>query len=351
MIRKIIHCDADCFFVALEMRDDASLRGIPVAVGGHPGKRGVISTCNYEARAFGVHSAMASAYAKRLCPQLIILPHSMEKYREAAEQMRHIFATYSDHIEPLSLDEAYIDVTATHHCLGSATLIAKEIRRRIESQVGITVSAGVANNKFLAKVASDWEKPNGLTVIEPSRVKFFLKSLPVSCLPGVGRSTAKKMASLGLRTCADLQSMTEMELTHHFGQYGIKLYQFCRGDDSRPVSARHQRQSLSVEHTVSKDIGELKQCYPLLVELGKKLDRRLAAMQQKQCIVKQFVKIKTADFKTSTIETLSDNNSLTGYNALLSRLWSKQPQPIRLLGLGVRFKAEKKSQHHQLTLL
>lgn len=349
-MRKIIHCDADCFFVALEMRDDPSLRGIPVAVGGSPGKRGVISTCNYEARAFGVTSAMASAHAKRLCPQLIILPHNSHKYREASEQMRAVFASYSDHIEPLSLDEAFIDVTATHHCLGSATLIAKEIRRRIEKQVGITVSAGVANNKFLAKIASDWQKPDGLTVIEPARVRFFLKTLPVSCLPGVGRATAKKMAGLGLKTCADLQRFSEMDLMHHFGQYGTKLYKLSRGEDNRPVKQREQRQSLSVEHTVSRDLMDIKQCYPLLAELDKKLDTRLNAMPKKQVIAKQFIKVKYADFRVSSIETGSTNCSFSLYKELLDDLWLKRSQPIRLLGVGVRFKSDKTNHHQQLSL-
>jgi len=350
-MRKIIHCDADCFFVALEMRDDPSLLGIPVAVGGHPAKRGVISTCNYEARAFGISSAMASAHAKRLCPQLIILPHNTHKYREASEQMRAIFASYSDHIEPLSLDEAFIDVTATHHCLGSATFIAKEIRRRIQKQVGITVSAGVANNKFLAKVGSDWQKPDGLTVIEPSRVKFFLKTLPVSCLPGVGKATAKKMATLGLRTCADLQQLSEVELTQHFGQYGIRLFHLSRGEDDRPVSMKSQRQSLSVEHTVSNDLLELKQCYPLLAQLDDKLKSRLGAMQKKQAIVKQFIKVKYADFKTHSIETKSEQQSFSAYKTLLETLWTKHQQPIRLLGVGVRFKTSNDSEHQQLSLL
>lgn len=351
MMRKIIHCDADCFFVALEMRDDSSLCGIPVAVGGHPGKRGVISTCNYEARAFGIHSAMASAHAKRLCPQLIILPHNAQKYREASEQMRAIFASYSDHIEPLSLDEAFIDVSSTHHCLGSATLIAKEIRRRIKKQVGITVSAGVANNKFLAKVASDWQKPDSLTVIEPSQVRFFLKTLPVTCLPGVGKATAKKMASLGLRTCSDLQSLSETDLTRHFGQYGLRLYHLSRGEDERPVSMRNYRQSLSVEHTVSNDLVELKQCYPLLAELDKKLDGRLHAMQKKQSITKQFIKLKYADFKVSSIETSSNQRSFSLYKQLLDDLWSKQQQPIRLLGVGVRFQSTQCHSQQQLSLL
>ena len=350
-MRKIIHCDADCFFVALEMRDDPSLCGIPVAVGGQPGKRGVISTCNYEARAFGIHSAMASAHAKRLCPQLIILPHNSQKYREASEQMRAIFSSYSEQIEPLSLDEAFVDVSSTHHCLGSATLIAKEMRRRIKKQVGITVSAGVANNKFLAKVASDWQKPDGLTVIEPSRVKFFLKTLPVSCLPGVGKATAKKMTSLGIRTCSDLQALSEASLIGHFGQYGVRLYHLSRGEDDRPVSPRNYRQSLSVEHTVTQDLVELKQCYPLLAELDKKLDTRLHAMEKKQSITKQFIKVKYSDFQSSSIETSSHRRSYGLYKQLLDDLWSKQQQPIRLLGVGVRFQSDLSEDQQQLSLL
>ena len=205
MLRKIIHCDADCFFVALEIRDDESLKGIPVAVGGAPERRGVISTCNYEARAFGVRSAMASGYAKKLCPQLIILPHNHKKYKVAARQMREIFSDYSSSIEPLSLDEAYLDVSESLDCLGSATLIGKEIRRRIKKEIGITASVGVASNKFLAKVGSEWDKPDGLTIITPSRAKIFLKSLPIESIPGVGPTTAKKLRLLGLNTCGDIQ--------------------------------------------------------------------------------------------------------------------------------------------------
>lgn len=348
-MRKIIHCDADCFFVALEMCDDPSLRGIPVAVGGDPSRRGVISTCNYEARVFGVHSAMASAHAKRLCPQLIIVPHNVTKYRDASTAMRHIFMDYTDAIEPLSLDEAYMDVTSTHHCLGSATLIAKEIRRRIQKDIGITVSAGVSVNKFLAKVASDWQKPDGLTIIEPERIQFFLKQLPVTCIPGVGPSSAKKLHSKGIMSCQDLQQIDEASLYQWFGKFGQRLYAVSRGEDDRPVSAREFRKSLSVEHTFSDDIDTVARCYPQLSQLASKLLQRLNRLEQKQSINKCFVKVKFADFEKTSIEVSSSSFSVELCEQLLSEAWQRHQKPVRLLGVGVRFRTQESSQ--QLPLL
>jgi DNA polymerase-4 len=349
-MRKIIHCDADCFFVALEMRDDPDLRGIPVAVGGDPGRRGVISTCNYEARAFGVRSAMASAHAKRLCPQLIILPHNMNKYREATETMRRIFLDYTDIIEPLSMDEAYLDVTASHHCLGSATLIAKDIRRRIHKEVGITVSAGVAVNKFLAKVASDWQKPDGLTVVEPDRIKFFLKHLPVSCIPGVGPSSIKKLNSRGISTCYDLQRFEEEELIQWFGKFGRRLYGVSRGDDNRPVKTKGFRKSLSVEHTFHHDIQYKEHCYPLLSELITKLSGRFEKVDKKHSICKCFVKIKFSDFEKTTIEASASSISLPMCNKLFIDGWNRYKKPVRLLGVGVRFNYSEEQFSQQISL-
>jgi DNA polymerase-4 len=349
-MRKIIHCDADCFFVALEIRDSPDLKGLPVAVGGDPTRRGVISTCNYEARAFGVHSAMASAHAKRLCPQLIILPHSMEKYREAAVQMRSVFLDYSDNIEPVSLDEAYLDVTATHHCLGSATLIAKDIRRRIKKEVGITVSAGVAVNKFLAKVASDWQKPNGLTVVEPNRMAFFLKRLPIDCLPGVGPCSLRKLHNKNVFNCNDLQQLSESELIYEFGVFGKRLYQLSRGDDDRQVKMREFRKSLSVEHTTNNDIPSLDKCYPLLSTLFDRLHNRLDALNSKQKISKCFIKLKLADFTKTTIESTSGKLSLNLCEQLLKELWSRYQKPVRLLGIGVRFSDMAEESIEQLDL-
>ncbi|MGB9110880.1 MAG: DNA polymerase IV, partial [Telluria sp.] len=200
--RKIIHCDCDCFYASVEMRDDPSLRGRPLAVGGRPDQRGVVATCNYEARRFGIHSAMATAQAMKLCPELLLIPPNMEKYRIASTQIMEIYRDYTELVEPLSLDEAYLDVTASPHCKGSATLIAQEIRRRIFETVGITASAGVAPSKFVAKIASDWNKPDGLFLVRPEEVDDFVAALPVKKLHGVGKVTAAKMNGLGVQTCA-----------------------------------------------------------------------------------------------------------------------------------------------------
>jgi DNA polymerase-4 len=196
--RKIIHCDCDCFYASVEMRDDPSLRGRPLAVGGRPDQRGVVATCNYEARRFGIHSAMATAQAIKLCPDLLVIPPDMEKYRIASRQIMEIYRDYTELVEPLSLDEAYLDVTESPHCKGSATLIAQEIRQRIFETVGITASAGVAPNKFVAKIASDWNKPDGLFLVRPEEVDAFVAALPVKKLYGVGKVTAAKPAP----TCA-----------------------------------------------------------------------------------------------------------------------------------------------------
>ncbi len=349
MDRKIIHCDADCFFVALEMRDDSSLRGIPVAVGGDPGRRGVISTCNYEARAFGVHSAQASAYAKKLCPQLIILPHNMYKYNQAAEMMQSIFMQYTDAIEPLSLDEAFLDVTFAKHFCGSATLIARDIRRTVTQDIGITVSAGIAPNKFLAKVASDWNKPDGLTVVEPSRVKFFLNQLSVSHIPGVGKKTARKLKKLGIDLCVDLLPYSEIDLVQEFGQFGQRLYHFSRGHNTRPVIAKTERRSLSVEHTYEKDIEINSDLLSLIKPLYHKLLLRLQQKSVDTPVKAIFIKLKFMDFMNTTMETRSCEYFIEGYQELLDKSWQQYKKPIRLLGLGVRF-ADNPHSDQQITL-
>jgi DNA polymerase-4 len=349
--RKVIHCDADCFFAALEMRDDPSLRGIPMAVGGDPSRRGVISTCNYEARAFGVRSALASAYAKKLCPQLVIVPHNMPKYRQAAEQLREIFLDYTDKVEPLSLDEAFLDVTGTDNFNGSATLIAQDIRRRVQREIGITVSAGIASNKFLAKVASDWDKPDGLTVVEPSRVKFFMNSLPVRCIPGVGSKTEDRLKALGIDSCMDVLPLSEIELVEQFGKFGRRLYQFSRGEDEREVVSSHQRKSMSVEHTFEQDIPR-EACGTFLAELHAKLILRLEAMQALSPVNKVFVKVKFMDFSRTTIEVSAKNISVALCEALFYKAWERYRTPVRLLGVGVRFTHDDRglSDYEQLDL-
>lgn len=337
--RKIIHCDADCFFAAVEMRDDPSLRGRPIAIGGASDRRGVVATCNYEARVYGVHSAMATIHAKRLCPDLLVIPHSMNKYKEAAQQIRDIFYDYSELVEPLSLDEAFIDVSNSEACRGSATLIAKEIRQRIEAEVGITASAGVAPNKFLAKIGSDWNKPNGLHVIAPDQINDFVQQLPVKRIFGVGKVTGEKMHRMGITTCGDLRRYSIFELSDRFGSFGPRLYDLSRGIDHRPVKTSRRRKSLSVEHTYPSDLPSVQGCLGQLPDLFGKLSSRLQAMDNSYQITKQFVKVKFNNFQSTTMEC---GSSGTPRIAIFHKLFRESftrgdGLPVRLLGLGVRF--------------
>jgi DNA polymerase-4 len=337
--RKIIHCDADCFFAAIEMRDDPTLVGRPVAVGGSADRRGVISTCNYEARAYGVHSAMATAFARKLCPNLVLLPHRFEEYKKAAQQIRDVFYDYSELVEPLSLDEAFIDVSETQRCGGSATLMAEEIRAKIFESVGITVSAGVAPNKFLAKIGSDWNKPNGICVIPPAKVESFVTQLPVSRIFGVGRVTAEKMHRLGIKTCGDLRSYNVYQLSEMFGSFGPRLHQLSYGVDNRPVTTNRRRKSLSVEHTYGTDLLSVDRCLGQIPELFRKLSERLDALDGYR-VSKQFVKVKFNNFESTTIECVNHGvPRMAIFRDLCSQSYGRgKGLPVRLLGLGVRFK-------------
>src|SRR5690606_18222153 len=223
-------------------------------------QRGVIATCNYEARAYGVRSAMASAHALKLCPDLLIVRPRREAYREASQEIHAIFRSYTDLIEPLSLDEAFLDVTGCEHFAGSATRIAQDIRRRVWQQLRITVSAGVAPNKFLAKIASDWKKPDGLFVITPGEVDDFVRVLPVNRLHGVGRVTAEKLSRLGIRSCGDLREWDKLALVREFGAFGERLWGLARGIDERAVQVESRRQSVSVEQTYDQDLPDLAAC-------------------------------------------------------------------------------------------
>lgn len=336
-MKKIIHCDADCFYAAVEMRDDPSLRSRPVAVGGSSEHRGVISTCNYEARRFGVRSAMSSATAKKLCPDLIIVPHRMEAYREASVSMRHIFYEYTELVEPLSLDEAYLDVTNSDYCEGSATRIAEQIRQRIYDEIRLSVSAGVAPNKFLAKVASDWNKPNGLYVITPKDVDNFVLQLPVGKIFGVGKATNNRLADINVKTCADLRRFSIFELKQRFGQLGVRLYELCRGIDNREVTPSRRRKSLSVENTYPQDLPNLQACLNRLPELLQQLASRLRRLDEDYLVVKLFVKIKFADFTQTTIERGGSNLVATEFQSLCCDAYARKELPVRLLGVGVRF--------------
>ena len=336
--RKIIHCDCDCFYAAIEIRDDPSLAGLPVAVGGSEDRRGVIATCNYEARQYGIHSAMASATAKRKCRDLIIIPGNMEKYRTASQQMHQIFREYTDTIEPLSLDEAFLDVTGTTICQGSGTLIAQEIRQKVRQEIGITLSAGVAPNKFLAKIASDWNKPDGQFVITPDKVEAFILKLPIGKLFGVGKVTARKMDLLGIENCGDLQDYTNFELVEMFGSFGETLHNLCRGIDERAVQTEGRRKSISVEHTFPEDLPTLESCLAMLPELLAMLEQRIQNSKKKVTIGKQFVKIKFNDFISTTVEQNANTLDLDTFKTLCETGFERGNKPVRLLGLGVRMK-------------
>lgn len=340
MARKIVHCDCDCFYAAVEMRDDPGLRNRPLAVGGTPQQRGVVATCNYEARAFGVRSAMSSALALRLCPQLIIVPPDMARYRETAAAIRELFLDYTDLVEPLSLDEAYLDVTQSRACQGSGTLIARELRARIEATTGITVSAGVAPNKFLAKVASEWRKPNGLFVIRPEEAEAFVAVLPVDRLHGVGGRTAQRLHEMGIRTCADLRAIEPVQLVRRFGRFGQRLSELSHGIDERPVNATRERKSVSVERTFARDLPDVEACLREMPQLEERLRERLRRMGSDIPIQKQLVKMKFDNFRQTTVECTAGSVGSERFLELCRESFTRGSRPVRLLGVGVRLAEE-----------
>lgn len=334
--RKIIHCDCDCFYASIEMRDNPALRGKPIAVGGSPERRGVVATCNYEAREFGIHSAMASATARRLCPDLIIIRTDMDKYRLASSQIHEIFQRYTDLIEPLSLDEAFLDVSDCDEFRGSATRIAEAIRNEVREVVGITISAGIAPNKFLAKIASDWNKPDGQFAVLPNDVDDFVAKLAVKKIHGVGKVTAAKMHRLNLRTCKDLQNFGADALTEHFGSFGERLFELSRGIDNRPVSTDRIRKSVSVENTFDTDLPDLDSSLEAMLGLLPKLELRLKRLDNHYAIKKQFVKLKFHDFVTTTVEMLSEDTNPENYRTLCEQGFARGERAVRLIGVGVR---------------
>jgi DNA polymerase IV len=334
--RKIIHIDADCFYAAVEVRDNPRLRGKPIAVGGSATRRGVIATASYEARKFGVRSAMASATALKRCPQLILIPGRMPVYREASRLMHEIFAEYTELIEPLSLDEAFLDVSNCARCHGSATLIAQEIRRRIADRIGITVSAGIAPNKFIAKIASDLNKPNGQFVVTPERVDAFVQKLPVSRIWGVGKITAERLERQGIRTCADVRSYDVFDFVQKYGQFGEHIYRLAHGIDERPVVSEWRRKSVSVENTYDQDLPDLPECLVKLPALLESLQPRLQRLDADYRVQNCFLKMKFCDFTQTTIERQQTSPGLADYETLCTQAWQRRVIPVRLLGIGVR---------------
>lgn len=274
-VRKIIHIDMDAFYASVEQRDNPELRGLPVVVGGSPDQRGVVATANYEARRFGVHSAMPSRTAFKKCPQAVFLRPRFDVYKSVSEQIRQIFERYSDLVEPLSLDEAYIDVTTNKKGMPSATLIAKEIRAAIFAETELTASAGVSINKFLAKTASGIKKPNGLYLIAPDKAESFVASLAIHKFHGIGEVTAEKMRTLGIRNGADLRSWSEVDLIRKFGRVGSYYYQIARARDDRPVVPNRARKSVGAEESFAEDLSDLDAMQEALVELALTVSRRL----------------------------------------------------------------------------
>jgi DNA polymerase-4 len=337
-MRKIIHVDMDCFFAAVEMRDDPSLRDIPLAIGGSANRRGVISTANYPARRYGVHSAMSTAMALKLCPHLKLLPGRMAAYKEASQHIREIFARYTPLIEPLSLDEAYLDVTDCTQCNGSATLIAQQIRQAISDELNLTASAGIAPIKFLAKIASELNKPNGQYVITPAQVPEFLQQLPLSKIPGVGKVTAKRLEEVGLITCADVQQYDLVALLKRFGKFGRVLWERCQGIDLREVSPERLRKSVGVERTLSEDIHDWEECETLIVDkLYPELEMRLRKVKPDLHIARQGVKLKFQDFQQTTQEHVWPVLNKDDLINVARQVWRerREGRGVRLVGLHV----------------
>ena len=334
-LRKIIHVDMDAFFASVEQRDNPALRGLPVAVGGSSG-RGVVAAASYEARRFGVRSAMPSVTARRLCPELIFCKSRFDVYREVSQQIRAIFRDYTELVEPLSLDEAYLDVTHDLKGIGSATRIAQDIRRRIREDTALTASAGVSYNKFLAKLASDQNKPDGLCVIRPGDGAAFVQSLPVRRFHGVGPRGAAKMAALGIATGADLAAQEMAFLRQHFGSFAEYLYRAARGVDLRPVRTNRIRKSIGGERTFGEDISSGPALRDTLDDIVEIVWDRIAAKAAKGRTV--TLKLKFTDFQIMTRATsLPGFVSGKGEFATLARalLEAELPLrgPIRLMGL------------------
>jgi DNA polymerase IV len=336
-VRKIIHVDMDAFYASVEQRDDPQLRGKPVIVAWR-GNRSVVCAASYEARRFGVRSAMPAVRAERLCPQAIFVPPDFARYRTVSRSVKEIFNRHTDLIEPLALDEAYLDVTQNKTGLPTATQVARAIREQIRQELQLTASAGVAPNKFLAKLASDWRKPDGLFVIQPEEIDAFLLPLPVGRLPGVGKVTGEKLGKLGIQTVKDLRSLDLAALEQHFGRYGRRLHELARGIDESEVVSDRPTQSISVEDTFEQDVL-LAETEPMI----RRLAERLWSASRKESRMARTVvlKMKTSDFKILTRSHTpgSPPSSCEEFTDIALRLRERvalgPQQRYRLVGVGL----------------
>ena len=337
--RKIIHVDMDAFYASVEQRDNPELRGRAVIVGGTPDSRGVVATCSYEARKFGIHSAMSSARAYKLCPKAVFVRPNFSKYKQASQQIRNIFKTYTDLIEPLSLDEAFLDVTENKVNNPSATLIARTILSEIYSKTDLTASAGVSYNKFLAKVASDINKPNGLTVILPKHAIQFIEELPIRKFFGIGKVTEAKMLRLGIKNGADLKKLNKIQLITQFGKFGEYYYNIVRGMDNRPVNPTRIRKSVGKEITISEDTDNIPYIITLLEELATKVNEILTRDSLAGKTI--TLKVKYHDFRVITRSVTlfhyleHSSNLIMHYITPLLNKTNIGKEKIRLLGITV----------------
>lgn len=335
-MRKVLHIDCDCFFAAVEMRENPQLCHVPIAIGGYSDRRGVISTCNYPAREYGIRSAMATAVALKQCPDLILLPGNMPLYREVSQQVMAVIRRYGIAFEQVSVDEAYLELNPED----SAIDIGNRIRAEVEAEVGITVSVGAAPNKFLAKVASDWNKPNGLFAVKPHQVDAFVNQLAVRKIPGIGPKTAERLALKGIESCADVKKYSLLELVNLFGRTGASLYKRSRGLDDRSLTSNRVRKSISVEHTFSKDLYLAQELEDEAEKLWLKFLERTEKANIDSRSLAPFVKVKFNDFSQTTLADQLLEPSLDSFRQLLHqarlRYDSDEIQGVRLIGIGGR---------------
>ena len=343
--RKIIHIDMDCFFAAVEIREKPELKYLPVAVAGNENERGVVTTCNYIARKYGVKSAMPSVMAKQLCPDIIFLPVNFAKYKEVSNDIQKIYSCYTKIIEPISLDEAYLDVTNSKYCNGDPEDMARQIRQKIYDDFKLTASAGISSNKFLAKIASDWNKPNGQFAIRDDEINKFILQVPIRKIFGIGEKNEKKLLLHKVKNCADLQVLDKSELIDMFGKYGTTLFFLCRGIDNRDVEPNRITKSLSVEDTFLEDLLSLEECTNQMKVIFEKLSIRLKESKDRSRPIKScFIKIKYNDFKATSSQKLCNRLNFDIIHSLLIKSYQEKPKPIRLLGAGVQFLDLEKNQ-------
>ena len=336
-MRKIIHIDMDAFFASVEQLDNPELRGKPVAVGGS-GERSVVAAASYEARKYGVRSAMPSVIARRLCPDLIFVKHNFSRYNEVSASIMQIFREYTDVIEPLSIDEAFLDVTNDKKNIGSATVIARKIRKEIKSGTGLTASAGISVNKFLAKIASDINKPDGLFVIRPEEAEKFIEELAVEKFYGIGKVTAQKMHKLGIHTGSDLKKWDIVSLVRNFGKPGVFFYDIVRGIDERPVEPDQERKSVGTELTYDKDLTTPFEVIAELYKLEQELIERLEHSEATGRTI--TIKIKFSDFRqitrSKTLQNyIRDFDTLHKEVTTIRKTMMLEGSRIRLLGLSI----------------